>query len=98
MPVGDRITSCLAEGAAYRGYLEAMRQAIVYEHGAGQGEYLRLVLQAPKRGGKNDAVVIADIGSADGIGIGIFMRAVAAAPRIVKGLPVHEGAKVAKGG
>ena len=56
--VGDGVADSFAEGAAYRGNFEAMRESVVHEDGPGQGEDLGLVLETPEGGGENDAIVV----------------------------------------
>ena len=45
--------------ASHTGNLQGVGETVVNENAAGEGKYLRLVLQAAKRGGENKAVVVA---------------------------------------
>src|SRR5437879_1145755 len=80
----------LAQRAAYRGDLKRMGEAIVHEDRAGQGKHLCLILQSAKGGGEYDAVVVADVGSAGGVGVGVLAGTIAGALRAEEALPVHD--------
>ena len=48
--IRNDISHGLSQAAAYGSHLEAMRQPVVYKHGAGQGKYLRFILQPSECG------------------------------------------------
>ena len=59
MPLNEQVSHVVAQAAPNTGYFQRVGEAVVDENAAWEGEHLCLVLHAPKRGGEDEAVVVA---------------------------------------